>query len=60
MPQSLAQVYLHLVYSTKHRQPFLKDRDLREKMHAYLAGTCHNLKSPSLIESTTTSTSSAD
>jgi REP element-mobilizing transposase RayT len=49
MPQSLAQVYLHLVYSTKHRQPFLKDRAVREEMHAYLAGTCRNLKCPSLI-----------
>ena len=25
MPQSLAQVYLHLVWSTKNRIPFLKD-----------------------------------
>jgi len=49
MPQSLAQVYLHLVWSTKHRQSFLSDREQREKMHAYLAGTCHNLKCPSLI-----------
>ena len=23
MPQSLAQIYLHITYSTKHRQPFL-------------------------------------
>ena len=49
MPQSLAQVYLHLVYSTKHRQRFLADRVTRGKMHAYLAGICHNLKCPSLI-----------
>ena len=49
MPQSLAQVYLHLVWSTKHRQPFLTDKEQREKMHDYLAGTCHNLKCPSLI-----------
>ncbi len=49
MPQSLAQVYLHLIWSTKHRRPFLIDREERGKMHAYLAGTCHNLKCPSLI-----------
>ena len=49
MSQSLAQVYLHLVFSTKYRQPFLKDEELREHAHAYLAGTCKKLDSPSLI-----------
>ena len=48
MPQSLAKVYLHLVFSTKHRRPFLQDAVLRERLHAYLAGTCRNLDSPSL------------
>ena len=48
MPQSLAQIYLHIVCSTKGRTPFLKDRGLREKTHAYLAGICKNLGSPSL------------
>jgi len=36
MPQSLAQVYLHIVYGTKHREPFLTDRAIRQEMHAYL------------------------
>jgi putative transposase len=49
MAQSLAQIYLHVVFSTKHRAPFLRDRTLRERIHAYLAGTCRNLHSPSLI-----------
>ena len=49
MPQSLAQIYVHLVFSTKNRQPFLADRDLRERMHAYLAGTAQGLGSPALI-----------
>jgi len=48
MPQSLAQVYLHLVWSTKQRQPFLTSRGDREKLHAYVAGTCHNLNCSSL------------
>jgi REP element-mobilizing transposase RayT len=48
MPQSLAQIYLHLVFSTKHRQPFLKDRELRNRVHAYLVGICRNLDCPSL------------
>lgn len=29
MPQSLSAVYIHLVFSTKHRQPFLRDESLR-------------------------------
>lgn len=48
MPQSLAQVYLHLVFSTKNRVPFLSDAGLRKETHAYLAGTCRNLGAPSL------------
>ncbi len=48
MPQSLAQVYLHIVFSTKDRTPFLKDRELRNKTHAYVAGICKNLDSPTL------------
>jgi REP element-mobilizing transposase RayT len=49
MPQSLAQIYVHFVFSTKERRPFLKDKDLRERLHAYLAGTCNGLDSPCLI-----------
>ena len=42
-PPSLAQVYLHIVFSTKGRAPFLRDPDLRQRTHAYLAGACNNL-----------------
>lgn len=49
MGQSLAQIYLHLVFSTKHRTPHLQDPALRQRLHAYLAGTCKNLDSPALI-----------
>lgn len=48
MPQSLAQVYLHLVFSTKDRQPFLTDEELRNHLHAYLVGVCENQGAPSL------------
>ena len=48
MPQSLAQVYRHLVFSTKNREPFLRDRTLRDRLHGYLVGTCANLDCPSL------------
>jgi REP element-mobilizing transposase RayT len=47
--QSLAQIYLHLVFSTKHRRPYLQNQALRVEMHAYLGGVCRNLDSPSLI-----------
>lgn len=49
MSQSLAQIYLHVVFSTKHRKPFLKDETLLQQSHAYLAGACKKLDSPSLI-----------
>jgi REP element-mobilizing transposase RayT len=37
MPQSLARLWTHLIFSTKHRFPFLSDRQLRRDMHGYLA-----------------------
>jgi REP element-mobilizing transposase RayT len=48
MPQSLAKVLLHIVFSTKNRYSFLVDKNLREEMHAYLGGTCNNLGCPVL------------
>ena len=49
MPQSLVQIYVHIVFSMKHRRPFLKDKEFRERTHRYLAGICKNLNSPALI-----------
>ncbi len=46
MPQSLAQVYLHIVFSTKDRRPFLHDATLRGELHAYLGETANRLGSP--------------
>ena len=37
MPQSLAQVWLHLVFSTKDRRPFLQDETFREEMFRMLS-----------------------
>jgi putative transposase len=45
MPQSLAKVFVHIIFSTKHRQPFLVDKNVRSEMHAYLGGTCNALGS---------------
>jgi REP element-mobilizing transposase RayT len=41
MPQSLSLVIVHLVFSTKDRQPFL-DAGMRPKLHAYLATVARN------------------
>jgi putative transposase len=41
MPQSLSQVILHVVFSTKERRPWL-DPDIRPRMHAYLATVCRD------------------
>jgi REP element-mobilizing transposase RayT len=43
MPQSLARVVLHVVFSTKNRTPFLRDADLRARLHAYMAGVLQSL-----------------
>jgi REP element-mobilizing transposase RayT len=48
MPQSLAQIYVHIVFSTKNRQPFLEDQTFRERTFGYLKGVCDNQGSPSL------------
>ena len=37
MPQSLSAVYIHLVFSTKDRRPFLRDKPTRDALHSYLA-----------------------
>ena len=43
MPQSLAQVYLHIVFSTKDRAALLQNKPLRDELHRYLGGACRNL-----------------
>jgi putative transposase len=42
MPQSLSKVTLHIIFSTKNREPWL-DSDVRPRMHAYLATICRDL-----------------
>jgi REP element-mobilizing transposase RayT len=49
MPQSLSAVYLHLVFSTKDRVPFLRDATVRESLHAYLGSVSGRLDCPTLI-----------
>jgi REP element-mobilizing transposase RayT len=45
MPQSLARVQIHLVFSTKHREPSITD-DVRTSLHAYMATVLQNMDCP--------------
>ena len=45
MSQSLSDIQIHLVFSTKHRAPMLSD-SVREELHAYMVGVLKNLTSP--------------
>ncbi|HEX9047652.1 MAG TPA: IS200/IS605 family transposase [Verrucomicrobiae bacterium] len=42
MSQSLAKILIHVIFSTKDRQPFLRDKPLREALHRYLGGILLN------------------
>jgi REP element-mobilizing transposase RayT len=42
MPQSLAKLHTHLIFSTKDRQPVIPD-DLRARLHEYMGGILHGL-----------------
>jgi REP element-mobilizing transposase RayT len=46
MPQSLAKVVTHIVFSTKQRYPFLASQEIRNEMHSYLGGTCNKIGCP--------------
>ncbi len=48
MSQSLSSVYLHLVFSTKERFPFLSDQNVRDEMHAFLGGIAKKRDCPPL------------
>lgn len=49
MPQSLANVLVHIVFSTKERCALLQNPDLRAEMHRYLAGVTNTLACPAII-----------
>lgn len=48
MGQSLVKNYLHIVFSTKHRQEIIHP-PVEEELHAYLGGICKKLESPPII-----------
>jgi REP element-mobilizing transposase RayT len=49
MPQSLAKILVHTVFSTKDRRPFLRDRALRQELHQYLGGILARLDCQPMI-----------
>lgn len=49
MPQSLSAVYIHLVFSTKERRPFLQDMPVRCALHEYLGGISNQLNCPPVL-----------
>jgi len=49
MAQSLSAVYLHAVFSTKDRHPYLTNSELRNEMHAFLGGISRELECPPIM-----------
>jgi putative transposase len=46
MAQSLSNILVHIVFSTKHRQPFI-DSEIETEVFKYLATACRTLACPS-------------
>ncbi|WOO43482.1 IS200/IS605 family transposase [Rubellicoccus peritrichatus] len=49
MPQSLANLCVHLIFSTKDRYPYLKDDSIRKEVWHYLGGICNGLECQPVI-----------
>ena len=48
MPQSLVKNLIHLVYATRHREPWIP-KDVRDRLFAYQAGIFKDWESPALV-----------
>jgi putative transposase len=48
MPQSLANLYVHLIFSTQERFPYLM-KEVRPDLHAYMSTVLANLNSPAVL-----------
>lgn len=44
MPQSLSRVIIHVIFSTKNREPSINN-DIRSRLHAYLATIIRDMDS---------------
>jgi putative transposase len=49
MPQALSAVYIHLVFSTKERRPWLRDRTTRKALYSFLGSASKQLDCPPLL-----------
>ena len=49
MSQSLSQIWVHIIFSTKNRYPFLKDTAIRQRLYAYIQAICHKKKCETII-----------
>ena len=48
MPQSLARLHVHLIFSTKHRERLITDV-VRDSLHAYMATVLQNFGCPPVL-----------
>jgi REP element-mobilizing transposase RayT len=48
MPQSLSSILIHLIFSTKNREPFLSP-EIEAELYPYIASIFKVMKSPALI-----------
>jgi len=48
MGQSLVKNYLHIVFSTKYRQPFITDQ-IENELFSYIGGICNRLECQTVI-----------
>jgi REP element-mobilizing transposase RayT len=44
MSQSLSQLWVHIIFSTKKRRPFLKEINTQERIYNYMCAICCNLQ----------------
>jgi len=48
MPQSLVQIYVHIIFTTKHRQMLITE-EIEHEVHSYLGGICKRLECQPII-----------
>lgn len=48
MPQSLARLHIHLIFSTKDRRPLIDDA-IRDALHRYMAVVLQNMDCPAAL-----------
>jgi putative transposase len=48
MPQSHAAILVHVIFSTKNREPFIQP-DVEPELYPYLATACRSVKSNAIL-----------